>query len=156
MDVYRARYELRNMGKRHLYRLVSAQRISGCLIGGQVCGLCFHYKGFNFCVSEIMREGCELAKSAKFEQTYQREKEINWSFPLLDRIGIRPLLPGKKAVAFRVYCRDPVTRSISFLGTVIERRNRERGNNLNDLLVKAVKDYSDYVADLSTIFLLGP
>ncbi len=155
MDVHKARYELRHIGKRHLFRLVFAQRISGCLIGGQVCGLCLHYKGLNFCVSEIMGEGCELEKSAQLEETYQREKEINWSFPLLDRIGIRPLPPGKKAVAFRVYCRDHVTRSTTFLGTVIERRNTERGNNLNDLLVKAVKDYSDCVADPSTIFLLS-
>ena len=155
MDVYKARYELRNIGKKHLFRLVFAQRISGCLIGGQVCGLCMHYKGFNFCVSEIMGEGCELEKSAHLEETCQGEKEINGSFPLLDRIGIRPLPPGKKAVAFRVYCRDHVTRSTTFLGTVIERRNTERGNNLNDLLVKAVKDYSDCVADPSTIFLLS-
>ena len=79
-----------------------------------------------------------------------------FSLPLLERIGIRPLLPAKMAVAFRVYCRDHVTRSTTFLGRVIERRTRERGNNLNDLLVKAVKDYSDCVADPSTIFLLSP
>ena len=156
MDVYKARYELRNAGKGHLFGLVFAQRISECLIGGQVCGLYLHYKGFNFCVSEIMWEGCEFEKSARLEETHQGEKEINWSFPLLDRIGIRPLPPGKKAVAFRVYCRDHVTRSTTFLGTVIERRNTERGNNLNDLLVKAVKDYSNCVADPSTIFLLSP
>jgi hypothetical protein len=144
------------MGKKHLFGLVSAQRISGCLIGSHVCGLYLHYKGFNFCVSEIMGEGCELKKSAKLEETHPGEKEINGSFPLLEGIGIRPLPPGKKAVTFRVYCRDRVTRSTTFLGTVIERRNRERGNNLNDLLVKAVKDYSDCVADPSTIFLLSP
>jgi hypothetical protein len=156
MDVYKARYELRNMGKRHLFRLVSAQRISGCLIGGQVCGLYLHYKGFNFCVSEIMGEGCQLEKSAKLEKTYQEEMENNSSLPLLDRIGISPLPLRKKGVDFRVYCRDHVTRSTTFLGRVTERRKRERGNNLNDLLVKAVKDYSDCVADPSTIFLLSP
>jgi hypothetical protein len=156
MDVYKARCELRNMVKRHLFRLVSAQRISGCLIGGQVCGLYFHYQGFNFCVSEIMGKGCDLEKSAKLKETHRGEKENNGSFPLLERIGIRPLLPAKTAVAFKVYCRDHVTRSTTFLGRVIERRTRERGNNLNNLLVKAVKDYSDCVADPSTIFLLSP
>jgi hypothetical protein len=75
---------------------------------------------------------------------------------LLDRIGISPLPPGKRAVEFKVYCRDHVTRLITFLGRVIERRTKERGNNLNDLLVKAVKDYSDCVAEPSTIFLLNP
>ena len=155
MDVYKARYELRNAGKGHLFGLVFAQRISECLIGGQVCGLYLHYKGFNFCVSEIMREGCVLEKSAQLKEAYQGGKEINWSFPLLDRVGIRPLPSGKKALAFRVYCRDRVTHATTFLGTVMERRNTERGNNLNDLLVKAVKDYSDCVADPSTIFLLS-
>lgn len=156
MDVYKARYELRNMGRRHLFGLVSAQRILGCLIGGQACGLCLNYKGFNFCVSEIMGEGCQLEKSAKLEETCRAEKEINRSLPLLDGIEISPLPPGKKAADFRVYCWDPVTRSTTFLGWVIERRDRERGNNLNDLLVKAVKDYSDCVEDPSTIFLLSP
>ena len=156
MDAYQARNELRKMGKRHLFRLVSAQRISGCLIGGQVCGLYLHYKGFNFCVSEIMGEGCQVERTAKFEEVYQGKKEINWSLSLLDRIGISPLPPGKKAVEFKVYCRARGTRSITFLGEVIERRTRERGNNLNDLSVKAAKDYSDCVADPSTIFLLSP
>jgi ribosomal protein L13E len=42
-----------------------------------------------------------------------------------------------------------------YLGTVVERRRRERENNLRDLLKKALKEYSDYVKDPSKIFLLG-
>jgi hypothetical protein len=155
MDAYQARNELRKMSKRHLFRLVSAQRISGCLIGGRACGLYLHYKGFNFCVSEIMGEGCQVEKSAKLEEVYQEKKEINWSLSLLDRIGISPLPPEKKAMEFKVYYRNPATNSMMFLGNILERRIKERGNNLRDLLVKAVKDYSYCIKDPSTIFLLG-
>ena len=66
-----------------------------------------------------------------------------------------PLQREKRNVVFRVYCRNYVTRSTILLGKVIERRTKERGDNLKDLLVKAVKDYSDRVADPSMIFLLG-
>jgi hypothetical protein len=42
-----------------------------------------------------------------------------------------------------------------YLGTVIERRRKERGNNLGDLLKKAAMEYSKDVSDPSKIFLLG-
>jgi hypothetical protein len=42
-----------------------------------------------------------------------------------------------------------------YLGTVIERRRKERGNNFKDLLKKAIKEYSDYVGNPSKIFLVG-
>jgi hypothetical protein len=41
------------------------------------------------------------------------------------------------------------------LGKVTERRTKERGNNLKDLLNKAIMDYSDRAKDPSEIFLLG-
>jgi hypothetical protein len=43
-----------------------------------------------------------------------------------------------------------------YLGTVMERRRKERGNNLGDLLKKAAAEYSNRVQDPSKIFLLGP
>ena len=157
MNVSQARSELRKMDKRRIFRLVSDQRISGCLVGGRSCGLYLHYKGFNFCLSEIMGEGCHVERSAKLEEeVYQWKKETHWSLPLLDRIGIISLPPEKKAVEFKVYCRDHITHSTTLIGRVIERRTKERGNNLRDLLVKALKDYSDCAAAPSTIFLLGP
>ena len=136
-------------------RLVSAQRISRCLIGGRACGLYMRYKGFNFCVSEIMGEGCQVERSAKVEEVYQSQEESSCPLPLMDRIGISPLSPGKKAVEFKVYCRDPIKKSVIFLGNILERRTKERRNNLRDLLVKAVKDYSYCIEGASTIFLLG-
>jgi hypothetical protein len=42
-----------------------------------------------------------------------------------------------------------------FLGKIIERRRRERGNNLKDLLFKARQNYSTRVRDPSAIFLLN-
>lgn len=154
MDVFEARSELRRLGTRYLLKLVLAQRIPKCLIGGRACGLYLHHKGFNFCISEITGEGCEVEKSAKMEEDYQGQDEISFRLPLMDRIRISPISPGKKAVEFKVYFRDPIKKSIIFLGNVLERRTKERGNNLRDLLVKAVKDYSSCVEVASTIFLL--
>ena len=155
MDVFEARSELRFLGRRSLLRLVLAQRISRCLIGGRACGLYLHHKGFNFCVSEVMGEGCQVERSARTEEFHQSGEKINSWLPLTNRIGTSPFLPGKKKVEFKVYCRKPITKSMIFLGNILERRIKERGNNLRDLLVKAVKDYSYRIEDASTIFLLG-
>ena len=153
--IFQARNELRRVGKTYLLKLVWTQRISGCLIGGRACGLSLHYKGFNFFVSEIMGESCQVEKSAKLEEVYQGQDEISCPLPLMDSIGIRSLSPEKKAVEFKVYCRDPITKSVIFLGNILEKRTKERENNLRDLSVKAVKDYSYCIEGASTIFLLG-
>ena len=155
MDFYQARNELRRMSRRHLLSLASTQRVSKCFLGGRACCLHLHYQGSNFCISEIMGEGCQVERSAKGEEVYQSQDETSCPLPLMDRIGISPVSPGKKAVEFKVYCRDPVTKSMISLGNIFERRTKERGNNLRDLLVKAVRDYSYYIEGASTIFLLG-
>jgi hypothetical protein len=67
----------------------------------------------------------------------------------------RPSIFPKKTVLFNVYYRDYTTQSMVFLGKIIERRRRERGNNSKDLLFKAKKDYGDRVRDPSSIFLLS-
>ncbi|MGZ6238081.1 MAG: hypothetical protein ACXWMJ_12300, partial [Syntrophales bacterium] len=85
-----------------------------------------HYKEFNFCVSEITGEGCQVEKSAKLEEVYQGRNETSCPLPLMDRIGISCLPPGKKAVEFKVYCRDSITKSMIFLGNILERRTKER------------------------------
>jgi hypothetical protein len=157
MGVYEARSELRRMCRRDLWKLVSAQRISGCLIGGRACCLYLHYKGFNFCASEIIGQGCQVERSARLAEAHQDEEKINCPLPLRYRIGMYPLPPVEtKIVEFKVYCRDWVTRSIIFLGNILERRTKERGDNLRDLLIKAIEEHKDRVADPSTIFLLGP
>jgi hypothetical protein len=155
MDIYEARSELRRMKKRNLFKLVSNQRISKCLIGGRTCGFYLEYKGFNVCISEILGQSCHVERSEKLEDRYEGLQEINYQLPFMERPGTSPLRKEKRNVEFRVYCRDYVTRSMILIGKVIERRTKERRNNLKDLLAKAVKDYSDCVADPSTIFLLS-
>ncbi len=155
MNVYEVRSELRRMNKGDLFKLVSNQRILRCLLGGGACGFFLHYKGINFCISEILGQSCRVERLANLEEVYQNQDEISCPLPLMDRIGISSLLPGKKAVEFKVYCRDPIKKSMIFLGNILERRTKERRNNLADLLVKAVKDYSYCIEGASRIFLLG-
>jgi hypothetical protein len=67
----------------------------------------------------------------------------------------RPLTSIKRTVVFNIYYREPPSKWIRFLGKVIERRIRERGNNFGDLLAKVRRDYSYRVIDPNGIFLLG-
>jgi hypothetical protein len=67
-----------------------------------------------------------------------------------------PFISRKRPkIIFDVYYRDYSTDSMVFLGKIIERRRRERGNNLKDLLFKARQNYSTRVRDPSAIFLLN-
>jgi hypothetical protein len=155
MDVYESRRELRRMNKRDLFELLSDQRLSRCPIGDRACGFLLYYKGFNFCTSEILGQSCQVERSEKLEDRYEGLMEINGLFPILQRSEAGPSGKEIRNPVFRVYCKDNVTRSMILLGKMIERRTRERGNNLKDLLAKATKDYSNCGADPFTIFLLS-
>ncbi len=61
-------------------------------------------------------------------------------------------VPPERTVLFNVYYRDYSVDSMVFLGRIVERRKRERGNNFGDLSSKARQDYQ--VKDPSAIFLL--
>ncbi len=113
-------------------KLASGQRIAKCLIGGQICSFYFKYKTFNFCLSEIFGEGCIYEKTRG------------------------PFIRRERREEFKVYYRDEITHSITFLGRIEERRMEERRNNLRDLLAKAIQDFSSLVPNPSSIFLLGP
>jgi hypothetical protein len=91
----------------------------------------------------------------QWDQFYPDKENSNGSLTLLQEIEAEVLSPEQKPVEFKVYYRDDPTRSMHYLGTVIERRRKERGNNLRDLLKKAVTEYSHIVQDPSKIFLLG-
>jgi len=67
----------------------------------------------------------------------------------------RPSSAQKRRVVFSIYYREPSSKSIQFRGKVIERRLKERGNNVKDLLAKARKDYSCPVIDPNGIFILA-
>jgi len=155
MDFLKRRSELKGIGSGSLFTLVANQRISNCLIGARPCGLSLHYKGIHVCVSELMGKGCLVERPEQSEQVYPEKDGINGFLPAFETMETELLSSGKKPIKFKVYHRDDLTRSMVYLGTVIERRRKERGSNLQDLLKKAIKEYSDYVQDPSKIFLLG-
>jgi hypothetical protein len=154
MNVHEARNKLRRKNKRDLFALALNQGLSKCTIGGRACGLLLRYEGLNFCISEILGRGCQVERSGKSVVRYEDLREVDDRLPFAKKAGEGPLHLGMEGFEFRVYYRDCVTRSIILLGKVIERRTKERGNNLEHLLVKAVRDYADCVADPSMIFLL--
>ena len=143
------------MSRKDLFKVALNQRMSNCLIGGRPCGLYLQYNGSNFCVSEILREGCQVERLEQSEHFYNEEQEVNFSLPFPHKIETEVLWPAKNVLQFKVYHLEYLTRSAVFLGKIIERRSKERGNNLKGLLSQAMKQYSDQVEDPSTIFLLG-
>ena len=155
MNILKTKGELQRMNRGDLFRLVMDQRLSKCLVGGMACGFYLQYKGTRFCISELLGKGCLVERLKQGDPFYPDQEKSNGSFALLQEIETEVLSLGKKPVEFKVYYRDDPTRSLVYLGTVIERRRKERGNNLRDLLKKAVMEYSNVVQDPSKIFLLG-
>ncbi len=156
MDPLKIKVELRKMGKTELFNLVTKQKISTCLVGGTLCRFHLHYKRYTFCASEIVGHGCQLERLKKLEAFYSGDERIIPLSPLLHNIENEFLSSGKKTAEFKVYVKDAITHSMVYLGRVIERRRIERGNNLKDLLNKAITEYSEQVKDPTAIFLLGP
>ncbi len=154
MNVYRAKNELRKMDRANLFKLASGQKISRCVVSGETCGFYLRYKGFSFCLSEVLGQGCQVERLEKLEDHCEALRETEDRLPLKGESDAAFLRQEKTTIQFRVYYRDYVARSFIFLGKVIERRTKERGNNLQDLLVKAVRAYSSRVADPSMIFIV--
>jgi hypothetical protein len=154
MNVHEARNKLRRKNKADLFALALNQGLSKCTVGGRACGFLLHYEGLNFCISEILGRGCQVERFEKSELHCEDLGKADDRLPFPKKADEGPLHLGKEGFEFRVYYRDRVTRSIILLGKVIERRTKERGTNLEHLLVKAARDYADCVADPSMIFLL--
>lgn len=155
MDIHNTRYELQRMSKGSLFKLAMEQRLSKCLVGGVTCGFTLQYKGIRFCVSELLGEGCLVERSGQWDRFHPDEEKINCPLSFLKETEGEISSPKKRPVEFKVYYKDEPTHSMVYLGTVIERRKKERGNNLRDLLKKAMMEYSNVVQDPSKIFLLG-
>lgn len=102
-----------------------------------------------------MGHSCQLEKLKKLEEFYEGAEAINWLLPFVQDTEKELILSKKETPQFKVYYRDQHTRSMVLLGTVTERRRKERKNNLKDLLNKAIMDHWDHVKDPSTVFLLG-
>jgi hypothetical protein len=156
MDALKIRVELRKVERRKLLELLTRQKISNCLIGGTLCRFHLRHKEFSFCVSEIMGQSCQAEKLEKSEEVCPEPETTDCFPPFAEGIEEEWIWTGKKHAEFKVYYKDAPARSAVFLGKVMERRRRERGNNLKDLLKKVIIDYSDRIKDLSTLFLLGP
>jgi hypothetical protein len=156
VDILEAKRELQKMRAGNLFEMAMDQKLSRCLVGGRSCGYSLLYKGIRFCVSEILGKGCLLERLGEWERFFP-EKDTGMSpRALLPRLETGPSSSGKNGGEFKVYYRDDLTRGMVYLGTVIERRRKERGNNLGDLLKKAAMEYSNHVPDSSKVFLLGP
>jgi len=155
MDILEAKRELQKMQARSLFKMAMDQKLSGCLVGGRTCGHSLLYRGIRFCVSELLGKGCLLERLGEWERFFPEEDTGNRPRALLPKLETVPSSSGKNYGEFKVYYRDDLTRCMVYLGTVIERRRKERGNNLGDLLKKAAMEYSNHIPDPSKIFLLG-
>jgi hypothetical protein len=67
MDFHLVRAELRRLGKKNLFNMLMNQKESRCFFSG-LCSFRFEYKGYSFCISEVLGKGCELEKLKKMEQ----------------------------------------------------------------------------------------
>jgi hypothetical protein len=76
------------MGRKSLFKMLMSQKESKCLLNG-LCSLHFDYKGYTFCLSEILGEGCESERLKKLEkEACEREEarpsQENVEAPLFD------------------------------------------------------------------------
>jgi hypothetical protein len=155
MDILEAKRELQKMRARNLFKMAMDQKLSRCLVGGRICGHSLLYRGIRFCVSELLGKGCLLERLGEWERFFPEQDTLRDPHAFLPRLETVTPSSGKNGGEFKVYYKDDLTRCIVYLGTVIERRRKERGNNLGDLLKKATMEYSGDVSDPSRIFLLG-
>jgi hypothetical protein len=156
MDILAAKRELQKMPTGNLLKMAMDQKLSKCLVGGKSCGYSLLYRGIRFCVSEILGKGCLLERFGEWERFFPEKEILHGPRELLPRLGAVPSPPSKNFGEFKVYYRNDLTRSMVYLGTLFERRKKERGDNLGDLLKRAAMEYSNDVPDPSKIFLLGP
>ena len=70
--------ELRRMGRKNLFKMLMSQKESKCLLDG-LCSLHFQYKGYTFCLSEVLGEGCESEKLKKLEKEASEREEAQAS-----------------------------------------------------------------------------
>ncbi len=74
MNFHSVRMEVRRLGKKNLFSVLMDQKESRCLLKG-LCSFYFEYKGYTFCISEVLGGGCESQKLKKLEQEAGEAKE---------------------------------------------------------------------------------
>jgi hypothetical protein len=75
MDCHRIRAELKRMEKSELFKLAWQQKTGWCSVGASECAFLIHYKGFSFCLTELMDHGC-LSTLEVEDQTEDRSDSI--------------------------------------------------------------------------------
>ena len=60
MDPYVIRAELKKMEKRDLLGLREEEQERWCNVGGNSCSFFIRYKGFGFCLMELLGRGCSF------------------------------------------------------------------------------------------------
>jgi hypothetical protein len=60
-DILKFKAELRKLGRVTLLKMAFGQREKHCVLRG-LCPFYVDYKGYGFCVSEILGEGCQEEK----------------------------------------------------------------------------------------------
>jgi len=142
------------MGLSDLLKIVTNQKIQNCVRISNPCRYYFRYHSFPFCASEILGESCQVERLQQLEEILQKDNGKFLGPPLFQTLEAGPGFAEKKELKFKVYWKDGLSRSFILLGSVTERRKKERIDNFNDLYKKAVNDFSEQVKDPLEIFLL--
>ena len=74
MNFDSVRLELRRLGSKRLFKILVNQKESKCLMHG-LCPLLFKYKGYTFCLSEVLGQGCEIESLKKLEKEICKSEE---------------------------------------------------------------------------------
>jgi hypothetical protein len=89
--IFQARAKLRRMAKANLLKMAFCQKEKNCALGG-ACPFLLEYQCILFCVSEILRQGCQIERlrllsdeNAKSEGE-TRQKAV--------KLAVGPYLPG--------------------------------------------------------------
>ncbi len=90
MNFILVRAELLRMGRKNLLKMLMSQKESKCILNG-LCSFHFEFKGYTFCLSEVLGEGCESEKQKKLEKEACDREEAeasrqNFEIPLFDCI----------------------------------------------------------------------
>lgn len=78
MNFHSVRLELRRLGTKRLFKILVNQKESKCLMHG-FCPLLFKYKGYTFCLSEVLGQGCEIESLKKLEREICKREEEPFS-----------------------------------------------------------------------------
>lgn len=78
------------MGRKNLFKMLMSQKESKCILNS-LCSFHFGYKGYTFCLLEVLGEGCESEKLKKLEKDACEREEAeacpeNFEIPLFDCI----------------------------------------------------------------------